>query len=256
MDKIQLLVTICIWAMGAIECVNVSSKIAFEPEKRSLSLTSYASKPDLIEFMDLSSVAEPPSASQQFNSLPQMSTVLQPQKLDKSRSSYDSTPNEIPSTCIHLDDSPVKKSLENCQNGLCDVSSSSRRDSEGNIITTITFSIITKTRDIRVEDIPVIDGFRGIHPDTTPSVNFQNIPDFSRYGPQSHKQVPGNFVPSFGPPKNHFVRPQTNPYYSNGFARGGVPRGQNSWMTRGDFIDDKIHPPFSKTASNTEAGMR
>ncbi|XP_015111717.1 uncharacterized protein LOC107037600 [Diachasma alloeum] len=259
MGIIQLVLTLCISSMGAIECLDVSSKIAFEPEKRSLSLTSYASKPDLIEFVDLSSGPEPPSASQQFNLLPQMSDIRQPHNFDKPRSSDgDSTSDDTPSKCIHLDNtSPAKRPAKSCQNGLCDFSTSTVRDSEGNLITTIKFSIITKTRDIKVEDIPVIDGVRGIYPERAPPLNFPDRSDFSRNIPQIYKQIPSNFAPSFGPPKNHFVRPQTDPYYSTSFARGiYVPRGQNSGMTGRDLIDDKIQPPFSKTTSNVDAQRR
>lgn len=87
MRKIQLFVTLCITAMGTIECLNVSSKIALAPEKPSLSRTSYAAKPDLIEFGDLNSGAETPSAPQHFNLVP-MSDILPPQNLAKLATSH------------------------------------------------------------------------------------------------------------------------------------------------------------------------
>lgn len=68
---------------------------------------------------------------------------------------------------------------KNCENDLCDFSTETVKDADGNLITTIKFSIITKLKNIKVEDIPVIDGIRGIYPERIPPLNSpgrQNFP--------------------------------------------------------------------------------
>lgn len=54
-------------------------------------------------------------------------------------------------------------SENSCKRGVCNVSVSSKPDGKGNIITEVHLSIITSAKsDIKIDDVPVIDGLRGI----------------------------------------------------------------------------------------------
>ncbi|KAK0171209.1 hypothetical protein PV328_008960 [Microctonus aethiopoides] len=126
-----------------------------------------------------------------------------------------------------------------CENGLCDVIISTIKDKNKNIVTTLQLSIITKINDIKIDDIPIIDGVRGvsISNDEINHVNYPNIihnspPQINRYGPNF-------FQPSFGVPKNNLFR------HGDEF-RG---REQNRWLTGSDAVDDKIEAPLSRTTS-------
>lgn len=69
-----------------------------------------------------------------------------------------------------------------CKNGICNVSVSSKLDGKGNIVTDVHLSIVTSLKpNIKVDDVPVIESFRGIDNDhyrrpilnsmTTPRLN-------------------------------------------------------------------------------------
>jgi hypothetical protein len=87
-------------------------------------------------------------------------------------------------------------SENSCEYGVCNVSVSSKPDEKGNIVTEVYLSIITSTKsDVKIDDIPVIDGLRGlggnhdeqavIYPINTPNpiyshLHRENIPQVIR----------------------------------------------------------------------------
>ncbi|XP_034934744.1 uncharacterized protein [Chelonus insularis] len=135
----------------------------------------------------------------------------------------------------------------NCQNNICAASATTTKDQQGNLVTTVNLKIITKMKDIKVHDVPVIDGVRGLYP-----LNNFN-PNHKPNKPQIYRQNTNTFQPSFGVPKTYFSRPHTDSFY---FYNRGISReeshGQSPWMTGRDTIDDKIEPPLSKTTTNDQ----
>lgn len=76
--------------------------------------------------------------------------------------------------------------------GICNVSVSSKPDGKGNIVTEVHLSIITNVKpNPEIEDIPVIDSFRGVgeekpifHPISTPNPSYlhrHNIPQVTKF---------------------------------------------------------------------------
>lgn len=64
---------------------------------------------------------------------------------------------------IIIDGKEIKPRLDGCENSVCKVSMSSTRDDEGNVITDVHLRIITKPEiDSKVNEIPVVDGIRGV----------------------------------------------------------------------------------------------
>ncbi|KYQ55597.1 hypothetical protein ALC60_05519 [Trachymyrmex zeteki] len=63
-----------------------------------------------------------------------------------------------------------------CKYGICNVSISSKSDEKGNIVTEVHFSIITKEKpNVKFDDIPVINGFRGVSKDYDKRPIFHSI---------------------------------------------------------------------------------
>ncbi|XP_050455684.1 uncharacterized protein LOC126853717 isoform X1 [Cataglyphis hispanica] len=100
---------------------------------------------------------------------------------------------------INSNDSlPHKNSCkDSCEDSVCDVTVSSKPDGKGNIITEVHLSIITNTKpkeDAKIDDIPVIESFRGIrvdneekpisHPISSPNPLYsrrENIPQVTKF---------------------------------------------------------------------------
>ncbi|XP_029161906.1 uncharacterized protein LOC114933464 [Nylanderia fulva] len=142
--------------------------------------------------------------------------------------------------------------------GICDVSVSSKPDGKGNIVTDVHLTIITNTKpDAKInnvpviEDIPVIDSFRGISEDQEKQLNFHPI---STPNPShSHHNIPQiqtNYE-GYGEPYHHrrtFQRPRTYWNYRHFGDDGNVGfRGHKTWSRERPIVDDKIEPPLSKT---------
>ena len=64
---------------------------------------------------------------------------------------------------ITVNENGTKSSMDVCKNGICNVSVSSRLNNEGDIITNVHLTIKTKLKtDFKKNDIPIVDGIRGI----------------------------------------------------------------------------------------------
>jgi len=63
-----------------------------------------------------------------------------------------------------------------CEHGICNVSVSSKLDEKGNIVTEVHLSIITKAKpNVKIDDVPVINGFQGVNEDYDKQPIFHSI---------------------------------------------------------------------------------
>jgi hypothetical protein len=131
------------------------------------------------------------------------------------------------------------------------VSVSSKPDGKGNIVTEVHLSIITNAKpNAKIDDIPVIDSFRGIseeqstfHPISAPNPlhsRRDNIP-----------QIQTNYQ-GYGEPWYHhqrtFQRPRMYWSYRHFGDDGNAGfRGHKTWPRDKPIVDDKIEPPLSRT---------
>ncbi|KAK0179065.1 hypothetical protein PV327_007890 [Microctonus hyperodae] len=173
----------------------------------------------------------------------QLSDYIKPKR---SQGNFESRYNQSPLTIINNirifvngNESLITSENNNrCEKGLCDVVISTIKDKNRNIVTTLQLNIITQINDIKINDIPIIDGVRGVsYNDEINHVNYPNI--IHNNSPQINRYGPNYFQPSFGIPKNNF------------FRHGDEFQGQeqNRWLTGSDAVDDKIEAPLSRTTS-------
>ncbi|XP_035719070.1 uncharacterized protein LOC118440316 [Vespa mandarinia] len=194
---------------------------------------------------------------------------LRKRRTHLSSGSATNTPNTVVNNVrIFVNENETEKgsNVASCENGVCDVSVSSKIDDEGNIVTDIHITIITNTKpNIEVAEIPVIDGFRGIE---------ENIPRPSSpvFHPLDHvkptfahflrNDIPQVQVHGFVEPNNgeiHFqdrrnygrIFPTIYRWYNgNNHEQRGYNKGfqdSRSWLPRRVIVDDKIEAPLSKT---------
>ncbi|XP_012061568.1 PREDICTED: uncharacterized protein LOC105624826 [Atta cephalotes] len=140
-----------------------------------------------------------------------------------------------------------------CKYSICNVSISSKSDEKGNIVTEVYFSIITKAKpNIKIDDVPVINGFRGINEDYEQpifhSINSPRSIDAHLYF-NNIPQVQSNYheynEPRYG---RTFRQPhQMNWNYHFGNHDNVKFRDHNTWVRDRPIVDDKIEPPLSKT---------
>ncbi|KAK1132057.1 hypothetical protein K0M31_016195 [Melipona bicolor] len=133
---------------------------------------------------------------------------------------------------ITMNGNGTKSSMDVCKNGICNVSVSSKLNKEGDIITNVHLTITTKLKtDFKKNDIPIVDGIRGI----------ENT--YNRYYNHLNRSRPLLYL--------YKNIPQIQSRY-----QGGEPWYQNRRNIQKPeikpVVNDKIEPPFSKTQSNTE----
>ncbi|XP_057325700.1 putative uncharacterized protein DDB_G0282499 [Microplitis mediator] len=171
--------------------------------------------------------------------------------------------NDDPLTIVHNIQLDINENLvitqdnKQINNQICNLTVKTVKDKFGNLVTAIQFTLITKINEIKYNEIPVIDGVRGINDD-----NYQS----NSINSQTHRRYnTNNFQPSLNP-NNYFFRPQTDYYYYNnnnnnnnngddvgiGHTYHQESYGRKPWMTSRDTIDDKIEPPLSKTSLNDQ----
>ncbi|XP_011882224.1 PREDICTED: uncharacterized protein LOC105569957 [Vollenhovia emeryi] len=143
---------------------------------------------------------------------------------------------------------------DTCEHGICNVSVSSKPDEKGNIITEVHLSIITRAKPkVKVDDVPIINGFRGVNEDydKRPSLHSISSPRSMHYThlqrdniPQIQTNYQGYGEPWYG---RTFQRPQMYWNYHLG-DRGNVGfQDHRTWPRDKPTVDDKIEPPLSKT---------
>lgn len=110
-------------------------------------------------------------------------------------------PNVIDNLQIVINGKEMKSGVDACKSGVCKMSVTSSLDEEGNIVTDVHLRVITKVEtDLKTNDIPIIDGIRGID---NPSVR---VPDGRRANP-------------FRPPSYVYNIPQVNITISDKISR-------------------------------------
>ncbi|XP_076228539.1 uncharacterized protein LOC116426359 [Nomia melanderi] len=154
---------------------------------------------------------------------------------------------------IIINGQEIKPSADGCQNRICKVSMSSTRDDEGNIITDVHLRIITKSEvDSKVNEIPVVDGFRGVEdtPDH-PVRSLGSTPHWRNYIPQIQTRFQ-NGEPWYQG-ERAFQRPQIGRRYHfpTQFTGGRFPQ-YGGRPAAAPVVDDKIEPPLSKTQGSNE----
>ncbi|KOC60384.1 hypothetical protein WH47_08512, partial [Habropoda laboriosa] len=145
----------------------------------------------------------------------------------------------------------VKSKVDTCNNGICNVSVSSKQDKDGNIVTDVHLSIVTKLEtdsNNKTNDIPFVDGVRGIGNTYDHSLDPHHL-NYSRpstYFYNSIPQIQSRY--QGGEPwyqgRRMFQRPEIWRSHSSDRYTG--------WLPNRLVVDDKIEPPFSKTQRNNE----
>ncbi|KAI4494157.1 hypothetical protein M0802_009191 [Mischocyttarus mexicanus] len=162
-----------------------------------------------------------------------------------------------------------RSNVASCENGVCDVSVSSRTDEEGNIVTDVHITVITVNTkpNIEVNEIPVIDGFRGIEEKTSPMLPPVFHPN--DYVKPTFTHLPRNDIPQvqvrgFVEPNNGEIHFQDRRNYGRIYptwynTRNHEQRVYNKglqdsrpWLPRRVRVDDKIEAPLSKTKQSEE----
>ncbi|CAK9811016.1 hypothetical protein ANTPLA_LOCUS6776 [Anthophora plagiata] len=149
----------------------------------------------------------------------------------------------------------IKSKVDTCNNGICNVSLSSKQDKEGNIVTDVHLSIVTKLdADSKTNDIPFVDGVHGIENTDDQSFNYRlNYSRPSTYIYNNIPQIQSRY--QGGEPwyqgRRTFQRPQSWLSHSSG-GSAAPDHYYTGWLPNRLLIDDKIDPPLSKTQRNNE----
>ncbi|KAK2578893.1 hypothetical protein KPH14_009758 [Odynerus spinipes] len=178
-------------------------------------------------------------------------------------------PNIVNNVRIFVNGNETGKgsNVTSCENGVCDVSVSSKTDEEGNIVTDVHVTIITNPKpSIEVVEIPVIDGFRGVE-ENPRHVSRPVFHSFDRARP-TFTHIIRNDIPQvqsrgFQESNNRDVRFQNRRTYSGApppawyNPRNHEPayrtfQDSRSWFPRRVIVDDKIETPLSKTKYSDE----
>ncbi|KZC05235.1 hypothetical protein WN55_08842, partial [Dufourea novaeangliae] len=166
--------------------------------------------------------------------------------------------NVIDNIQIIINGQEIKPSVDGCQNGFCKVSVSSTCDDEGNIITDVHLRMVTKAEtDLQINDIPVVDGLRGVETSRDQPVDHHHrIPSSpSTYLRNNFPQIQTRFrdgEPWYQGGRN-FQRPQIIWHYHRpiNFAGGRFPQ-YGGRPAGAPVVDDKIEAPLSKTKGNND----
>jgi len=141
-----------------------------------------------------------------------------------------------------------------CEHDICNVSVSSKPDEKGNIITEVHLSIITKVKpNVKIDDVPVINGFRGVSEDHDKQPTFHPISSPRSIHTHLHRdnipQIQTDYLGHVEPWYGRTVRqPQMYWRYRHFGDRGNVGfRNHNTWLRDKPIVDDKIESPLSKT---------
>ncbi|XP_076277369.1 uncharacterized protein LOC143207592 [Lasioglossum baleicum] len=218
-------------------CADISSQIDLETHERDRNFGDLDSK-DFVDFNKINSQSE-------FSYL---LGELRKRNSDVARGDRSKMSEIINNVQIIIDGKEIKPRLDGCENSVCKVSMSSTRDDEGNVITDVHLRIITKPEmDSKVNEIPVVDGVRGVegshdHPvvSSRPTTYLRNdIPQIQTRFQDGEPWHQGGRT---------FQRPQIMwryhvPVQFTGrlFPQyGGRPAAV-------PVVDDKIEPPLSKT---------
>ncbi|CAL7943781.1 unnamed protein product [Xylocopa violacea] len=115
--------------------------------------------------------------------------------------------------------------VDACQNGVCNVSVSSKRDEDGNIVTDVHLNLLTKLKTtIETADIPIVNGIRGLED------AYKNLFDVQHL----NRSQPSLYL--------HNNIPQIQTRYQGGEPWYQGPRTFQRPQVRPAVVDDKIIP--------------
>ncbi|XP_012231327.2 uncharacterized protein [Linepithema humile] len=239
--------------------VEVSSKIDFDSDENEETLNSTSFD------INLNKSANPSESGLRASKLPTMplrrgSELIKSSEPRKRRihpsHNHDlaGQPKVINNIQIVVNANDSIPSENSCKHGVCNVSVSSKPDGEGNIVTEVHLSIITNTKpNVKIDDVPVIESFRGINENRVEQPIFYSINTPSAvYAHRSNiPQIQTNYQ-GYGEPwyqhQRTFQRPHGYWNYRHFEDRDNVGyRGHKTWPRDKPVIDDKIEPPLSKT---------
>ncbi|XP_036146071.1 uncharacterized protein LOC105836564 isoform X2 [Monomorium pharaonis] len=169
-------------------------------------------------------------------------------RLYSSQDDSEKQPKIINNIKIVVNSNDSIPSENSCEHGICNVSVSSKSDEEGNIVTEVHLSIITKAKP-KIDDVPVINGFRGINEGYDKRPIFHPINSPRSMHAHFHRdntpqiQTKGYSEPWYG---RTFRRPQVYWNYYVG-DHNNVGFMDQTWRRDRPIVDDKIEPPLSKT---------
>ncbi|XP_076662527.1 uncharacterized protein LOC143365839 [Halictus rubicundus] len=218
-------------------CADVSSQISFGTNQGHRNFGDLGSK----DVADLNKIDDQSEFSYLLGELRKRTNDVA--RRDRSRLS-----DIINHVQIMINGKEIKPSLDGCENSVCKVSMSSTRDDEGNVITDVHLRIITRPEiDSKVNEIPVVDGVRGVEDShdqpvisSRPTTYLRNdIPQIQTRFQDGEPWHQGGRT--FQRPqimwRNHVPVQFTGRLYPQ---YGGRPAAA-------PVVDDKIDPPLSKT---------
>ncbi|XP_015601010.1 uncharacterized protein LOC107270477 [Cephus cinctus] len=150
-----------------------------------------------------------------------------------------------------------------CKNGVCNVRVTTNPDADGNLVTDVHLSVVTKIKkNTKIDDVPVIDGIRNPgNYEQVPAFHFfeQPLPLHPHYFDNNIPQVPihrqdsPDFDSWYHLPKI-YLTPQESWHRARNLEHPfkGPQTAGRTWTTRRVLVDDKIEPPLSKTKSSQE----
>ncbi|XP_011145606.2 uncharacterized protein LOC105186826 [Harpegnathos saltator] len=238
--------------------VEVSSKVDLDSDENedTSSNMAFDAIEDPNKSASLSRMSEQPTADWHRGSELVKPRETRKRRIYTARDASSSQPKVINNIQIVVNGNGSLPSVNSCKRGICNVSVSSKPDGKGNIVTEVHLSIITKAKPdvLEVNDVPVIDGFRGaskelnerpiVYP--THSLNLLHSYLHREYIPQIQTSYQGYGEPWYQH-RRIFQQPPVYWNYQSFGDRGEGFRGHKTWSRERPVVDDKIEPPLSKT---------
>ncbi|XP_033351542.1 uncharacterized protein LOC117234447 [Bombus vosnesenskii] len=233
--EIALFVFLTMFAWESyISCIEISSQIVFDSQENERDPNDFYSKDSL----NLNQVNDRLATTRRIpkSFIFAINSENAFRMSNKKRSHFiqdDPTrqPAVINNIQIIVNENGTKSGIDVCKNGICNISVSSRLNDEGNIATDVHLTVITKLEtDFKTNDIPIVDGVRGVA--NTYDLGLRHL----------NRSRPSTYL---------YNTPQIQSRY-----QGGEPwyQGRRSFQRPRikPVVDDKIEPPLSKTQWNKE----
>ncbi|XP_050477262.1 uncharacterized protein LOC126867120 isoform X2 [Bombus huntii] len=233
--EIALFVFLTVFAWESyISCIEISSQIVFDSQENERDPNDFYSKDSL----NLNQVNDRLATTRRIpkSFIFAINSENAFRMSNKKRSHFiqdDPTrqPAVINNIQIIVNENGTKSGIDVCKNGICNISVSSRLNNEGNIVTDVHLTVITKLEtDFKTNDIPIVDGVRGVA--NTYDLGLRHL----------NRSRPSTYL---------YNTPQIQSRY-----QGGEPwyQGRRSFQRPRikPVVDDKIEPPLSKTQWNKE----
>nr|XP_033193224.1 uncharacterized protein LOC117158447 [Bombus vancouverensis nearcticus] len=233
--EIALFVFLTVFAWESyISCIEISSQIVFDSQENERDPNDFYSKDSL----NLNQVNDRLATTRRIpkSFIFAINSENAFRMSNKKRSHFiqdDPTrqPAVINNIQIIVNENGTKSGIDVCKNGICNISVSSRLNNEGSIVTDVHLTVITKLEaDFKTNDIPIVDGVRGVA--NTYDLGLRHL----------NRSRPSTYL---------YNTPQIQSRY-----QGGEPwyQGRRSFQRPRikPVVDDKIEPPLSKTQWNKE----